>query len=182
MKGWNKSITISSGLLALSGCGPKEPPQKGFLPSNSYQNVAEEIPVWTACANTENYGCANLRASGETVHGLFEFKNIFSSCTTSSSQSDIEITNNIVTSPTLRVRIALRKNLIGSYNCANESNSDCDVEINIHSVTAFSNSSQICEISIVSTNPLMGKIACPQLITPLGSFGILHGSTFSCSY
>jgi hypothetical protein len=180
MTGRLQLFTICTGLFVLSSCGSEAPTRQGFLPTTSFDALANEIPAWRACDHTQGYGCAFVRALGNPVRGTYEFKDIFSKCEFNAESALVSIVNSTATLPTFAITINLKQTDEGTQICDDGNSGKCHLTLSLHKAHAYSTTQDPCFVTIHSKNPLEAEVSCNALVSATGIIGVAAGSRFAC--
>jgi hypothetical protein len=179
LRGLQKKTHLPAVLL-LAACGEENPRPTGFLPTTTFDALAENIPEWKACENTSGYGCASIRAFGNLFRGGFQFKDIFSKCEKTEEQFSIKITNTADQNFTFFVHILMKEWKPGTHECTTSDASNCHLALSLHTARSETDDTNSCLVSVQSTSPTTGTILCPSLQTIQGGMSIAPGSEFTC--
>jgi hypothetical protein len=174
---------LKTALVLLSpSCGAKEnvAAKKHPLPSDMFIEHAEPISGWRQCEHLPGFGCATLDTTGTLVQGLFTFKDIYTRCRYDGTTTTVAIVNSTTVDPTFQLVLTVRAPRPGSVVCADSESRSCDAKFRLHAQYGATTDQQTCLLSIQSTVPLSGQLACSPMATPGGSLAIKSGSSFQC--
>lgn len=189
-------LIVISPPLCGSGCGSAKNSQSFSLsPSSDVDNLAEDLPDWNRCDETEGFGCGRFRASGNIVGGSLSLNTMYVSCTKSENGFSVQLVNSVLAQPTVTVYIGIygisapsaRYACQGPEQSLNQTESSsisvagaCDVAVRIHTTSLAATPSQQCLVIFQNTSPLQGNLQCAQLSLGSSFISVSSSSVFTC--